>query len=113
MTVRICKLYPHHNLYYVISDTWDLHALRAVLSSRVARAFVAAYCPRMRGGFLRFQAPYLRRIRLPLWDSLDTKIQRDLVRQGKISCQNPDDELVRSVYGLNQAEWDILSPRRI
>ena len=107
------NLYPHHNLYYVVSDTWDLHALRAVLSSRVARAFVAAYCPRMRGGFLRFQAQYLRRIRLPLWDSLDREIQGALVRQGRMTCPNPDDESVRSIYGLNQAEWDILSSRRI
>lgn len=105
------NLYPHHNLYYVVSDTWNLHALRAVLSSRVARAFVAAYCPRMRGGFLRFQAQYLRRIRLPLWDSLDREIQSALVQQGRMTCPNPDDESVRSVYGLNQAEWEILSPR--
>ena len=33
--------------------------------SRVATAFVEAYCVKMRGGTLRFQAQYLRRIRVP------------------------------------------------
>ena len=33
------KLYPHHNLYFVTSETWDLHALQAVLLSDMTRAF--------------------------------------------------------------------------
>lgn len=57
--------YPHHNLYYVISDTWDLRVLGGLLLSKVAEAFVAAYAVRMRGGTLRFQAQYLRKIRIP------------------------------------------------
>lgn len=57
--------YPHHNLYYVISDSWDMKALGGLLLSRVAQAFVEAYTVRMRGGTLRFQAQYLRRIRVP------------------------------------------------
>ncbi len=62
--------YPHHNLYWVTSDTWDLRALQAVLRSSVTLMFVAAYCIRMAGGFLRFQAQYLRRIRVPRFSSL-------------------------------------------
>ncbi|MGW5851401.1 Eco57I restriction-modification methylase domain-containing protein [Streptomyces sp. NPDC055254] len=57
--------YPHHNLYYVISDSWDIRVLGGLLLSRVAQAFVEAYAVRMRGGTLRFQAQYLRRIRVP------------------------------------------------
>jgi len=57
------ELYPSHNLYYVTSDDWDLRALQAVLLSAVSRLFVATYSTKMRGGFLRFQAQYLRRIR--------------------------------------------------
>ncbi|MER6310781.1 N-6 DNA methylase [Streptomyces sp. NPDC001657] len=62
--------YPHHNLYYVVSDTWDVKVLGGLLLSRVAQAFVEAYAVRMRGGTLRFQAQYLRRIRVPKPDSL-------------------------------------------
>ena len=57
--------YPHHNLYYVVSDTWDIRVLGGLLLSRVAQTFVEAYAVRMRGGTLRFQAQYLRRIRVP------------------------------------------------
>ncbi len=62
--------YPHHNLYFITSDKWDLRALQAVLMSGIARLFVSTYSTRMRGGFLRFQAQYLRRIRVPMWDSI-------------------------------------------
>jgi hypothetical protein len=57
--------YPHHNLYYVISDTWDMEVLGGLLMSAVGQFFVASYGVRMRGGYLRFQAQYLRRIRVP------------------------------------------------
>lgn len=81
------RLYPHHNLYFITADQWDLRALQAVLLSRVARLFVATYSTRMRGGFLRFQAQYLRRIRVPQWTNvpetlriklIDAAIARDL-----------------------------------
>ncbi|MCD4863424.1 Eco57I restriction-modification methylase domain-containing protein [Pseudomonas sp. PLB05] len=73
------KLYPHHNLYVITSDTWDLRALQAVLLSSVSKLFVATYSTKMRGGFLRFQAQYLRRIRLPLWDSVPSPLRRELI----------------------------------
>ncbi len=59
------RTYPHHNLYFVTSNGWDLKVLGGLLLSRVATAFVEAYCVKMRGGTLRFQAQYLRRIRVP------------------------------------------------
>ncbi|MGH4015975.1 MAG: Eco57I restriction-modification methylase domain-containing protein [Pseudonocardiaceae bacterium] len=58
-------LYPHHNLYYIVSDVWDLRVLGGLLLSKIAEAFVAAYAVKMRGGTLRFQAQYLRKIRVP------------------------------------------------
>ncbi len=58
-------LYPHHNLYYIVSDSWDLRVLGGLLLSKIAEAFVAAYAVKMRGGTLRFQAQYLRKIRVP------------------------------------------------
>lgn len=62
--------YPHHNLYYIVSDRWDLRILGGLLLSRVAEAFIAAYAVKMRGGTLRFQAQYLRRIRVPHPDTI-------------------------------------------
>ncbi|MCZ4509763.1 Eco57I restriction-modification methylase domain-containing protein [Streptomyces sp. ActVer] len=59
------ELYPHHNLYFIVSDVWDMRVLGGLLLSKVAEAFVEAYAVKMRGGTLRFQAQYLRKIRVP------------------------------------------------
>jgi adenine-specific DNA-methyltransferase len=70
--------YPHHNLYFVVSDAWDLEVLGGLLLSDVANLFVGAYCVRMRGGCYRFQAQYLRRIRVPAIGSVSGRDQRAL-----------------------------------
>jgi hypothetical protein len=72
--------YPHHNLYYLTSDVWDLEVLGGLLLSSIAEMFVASYCVKMRGGTLRFQAQYLRRIRVPDPVSMPASVQ-DLLRQ--------------------------------
>ncbi len=72
------KLYPHHNLYFITSDEWDSKALQAVLQSGIARLFVSIYSTQMRGGYLRFQAQYLRRIRLPRWQDVPGDIKSAL-----------------------------------
>lgn len=59
------ETYPHHNLYWITSESWDLRVLGGLLMSDIANMFIEAYSVRMRGGFLRFQAQYLRKIRVP------------------------------------------------
>lgn len=71
-------LYPHHNLYYIVSDTWDLEVLGGLLLSRIAEAFVTAYGVKMRGGTLRFQAQYLRKIAVPRPDELTEDVSERL-----------------------------------
>ncbi len=70
--------YPHHNLYFVVSDAWDPEVLGGLLLSDIANLFVGAYCVRMRGGTYRFQAQYLRRIRVPDPESLTRGDRRRL-----------------------------------
>jgi adenine-specific DNA-methyltransferase len=74
------KTYPHHNLYFIQSDTWDLEVLGGLLMSAVGQFFVESYGVRMRGGYLRFQAQYLRRIRVPAPDVL-SKAQTKALRE--------------------------------
>ena len=69
---------PAPYLYFITSNEWDLYALQAVLLSGIARLFVSIYSTRMRGGYLRFQAQYLRRIRLPYWQDVDEKLKNAL-----------------------------------
>ena len=60
-------LYPHHNLYWAVADddSWDIQVFGGLMLSEVVEAQVAAYCVKMRGGTLRFQTQYLRRVRVP------------------------------------------------
>jgi adenine-specific DNA-methyltransferase len=69
---------PHHNLYYVTSTTWDLEVLGALLSSHIALFFLRCYAPAMRGGYLRFQAQFLRKICLPDPNTLSPLLASDL-----------------------------------
>jgi hypothetical protein len=66
--------YPHHNLYYMTSDNWDLEVLGGILISRIGQGFVEAYGVRMRGGTLRFQSQYLRKIKLPIFSEVDKEV---------------------------------------
>ncbi len=73
------EFYPHHNLYYIVSNDWDLRALQAVLRSRITCFFVETYSTQIRGGYLRFQAQYLRRIRIPFWKDVPEALRKKLV----------------------------------
>ncbi len=90
------NFYPHHNLYYITSGEWDLKALQAVLQSGIARLFVSTYSPRMRGGYLRFQAQYLRRIRLPYWKDVPGRLRETLANTAAESTEARN----RAVYEL-------------
>jgi adenine-specific DNA-methyltransferase len=70
--------YPHHNLYFIVSDEWNLDVLGGLLMSQQVEAQVAAYCVKMRGGTLRFQAQYLRRVRVPKPTSIPVDIANEL-----------------------------------
>jgi len=98
------QFYPHHNLYYVVSETWDLRALQTVLRSSVTLVTVATYCTRMAGGFLRFQAQYLRRIRVPAWQQVSPSMREQLIAASLSRSQEAIDEPVFALYGLNEQE---------
>jgi hypothetical protein len=105
------RLYPHHNLYFITSDEWDLRALQAVLLSGIARLFVASYSTRMRGGFLRFQAQYLRRIRLPRWTEVPPELQHALTSAAKAQDVAACNEATFALYGLSARERAIVEAR--
>jgi len=94
------KTYPHHNLYYVVSDTWDMRVLGGLLLSRVAQAFIEAYAVKMRGGTLRFQAQYLRRIRVPRQSDLTEADRRQLADAFERRDVDAATRTALSFYGL-------------
>lgn len=98
------ELYPHHNLYVVTSDSWNLRALQAVLLSAVSRLFVATYSTKMRGGFMRFQAQYLRRIRLPSWDSIPSELRAELIDAAQNLDLKACNAATFKMYGMSPEE---------
>ena len=94
------EYYPHHNVYWITSDTWDLRALQAVLRSSMVLMQVRAHSVQMRGGSLRYQTQTLRKLRVPEFKSLDA-IQLDALRS---VCSDSDprkiDDLVEGIFRL-------------
>lgn len=98
------RYYPHHNLYFITSDEWDLRALQAVLRSGIAKLFVATYSTPMRGGYLRFQAQYLRRIRLPRWEAVPETVKTALIAADGLGERIACNRAVFDLYRLTPEE---------
>jgi adenine-specific DNA-methyltransferase len=95
------KTYPHHNLYWITSQKWDLRVLGALLMSEVGEFFIRCYGVRMRGGYFRFQAQYLRRIRVPDPDSIKKDVAEKLVRAFENRDLSLANELALKLYGIS------------
>ena len=93
--------YPHHGLYFITSDAWDLEVLGGLLLSDIAELFVATYCVKMRGGCYRFQAQYLRRIRVPELASVGKRDQAELRRAFETRNRDLANRVARRLYGID------------
>ena len=96
--------YPHHNLYYVVSDKWDLEVLGGLLLSDIANLFVGAYCVKMRGGTYRFQAQYLRKIRVPAPDAIDAATASALSQAFKDRDRAAATDAAAALYGISRSD---------
>lgn len=92
--------YPHHNLYYITSTDWDLEVLGGLLLSRIGQAFIEAYGVRMRGGTLRFQAQYLRKIRVPAPEAIPIDVVNRLREAYRASNRDAATCAAEAAYGL-------------
>ena len=107
------QYHPHHNLYFVTSTRWDLEVLGGLLSSRVALFFVWSYAVKMRGRYLRFQAQYLRRIRLPDPATLVRQLARALKDAFRRRAFARLDALALRAYALaDLPAFDFVDTRR-
>ena len=107
------KLYPHHNLYFITATEWELRALQAVLLSDVTRAFITLYSTKMRGGYLRFQAQYLRRLRLPRWCDVPAALRKELMAAGISRDASACDDAAAALYKLTAKERQALVATRV
>lgn len=100
--------HPNNSIYYICSNVWNLHALRAVLLSGIGQLFIQTYSTKMSGGNFRFQAQHLRKIRLPFWHDIDLDKQNELSRIGQDSDVTAAKALVAVIYSLNDKEKQII-----
>ena len=96
------QTYPHHGLYFVTSDKWDLEVLGGLLLSDIAELFVATYCVKMRGGCYRFQAQYLRRIRVPEPEEIGKRDETALRRAFAGRDRDAASAIARRLYGVDE-----------
>ena len=94
------KTYPHHNVYWITSKKWDLSVLGGLLMSDIGEFFVRCYGVRMRGGYFRFQAQYLRRIRVPHPDIIPAATAKKLAEAFRGFDRAKATALAHSVYGI-------------
>ena len=92
------EFYPHHNLYWITSATWDLRALQTLLRSSLVRDQIRAYSVQMRGGSLRWQAQTLRKVRLPALRSLRDEVLETLIAASGSTDQRFIDEAVLEAF---------------
>jgi hypothetical protein len=102
------ELYPHHNLYFITSSAWDVRALQTVMKSGIARLFVSLYSTKMRGGFLRFQAQYLRRICIPAWDNVSDDLQEKLKALAEKHDRAARNDALAELYGLSASDMKLV-----
>jgi adenine-specific DNA-methyltransferase len=100
------ETYPHHNLYFIQSDVWNLEVLGGLLISAIGQFFVASYGVRMRGGYFRFQAQYLRRIRLPDPKTLLKAQANELIKAFRSRDRSLATETALKIYGIEQLEME-------
>jgi adenine-specific DNA-methyltransferase len=98
--------YPHHNLYFIQSEDWDLEVLGGLLISAIGQFFVESYCIRMRGGYLRFQAQYLRRIRVPAPTAISTENANELRQAFRERDKERATKIALEVYGIEHQELE-------
>ena len=102
------KFHPNNSIYYICSDEWNLHALRVVLLSSITRAFISAYSTKIAKGYMRFQAQHLRKLRIPLWESINDTLKMKLIHAGLSDDTDSFHTLAYELYGLNENERSIL-----
>lgn len=100
------ETYPHHNLYFIVSDAWDLEVLGGILLSDIAQLFIEAYGVRMRGGYLRFQAQYLRRVRIPDPASINREQSLRLVEAFRARNREMATSVALEIYKIEASDLE-------
>lgn len=100
--------YPNNSIYYICSNSWNLHALRVLLLSNITKIFISGYSTKIANGYIRFQAQHLRKLRIPHWNDIVPEMQLRLISAGKNNDEAVFNELACGVYNLSETEREIV-----
>lgn len=88
------KYYPHHNLYYIIGGTYEQMCLLAsILMSDFIYEQLLHIGNKMKGGYPRWQSQNIRKLRVPILNSIPKDIKQSLIEAYK----NKDLEVISSI----------------
>jgi adenine-specific DNA-methyltransferase len=91
---------PMHSLYYLQSTEWNLKSLGGLLMSDIVARQMAAHSLKMAGGRIRVTSQYLRKLRVPLPDTLSAEDLRQLAEAFEARDQAAADDAARRAYRL-------------
>lgn len=94
--------YPEHSLYYLTAGSWNILALQTLLYSSIVKFFIWSYSTKMRGDYIRYQAQYLKKIRLPVGID-EHQINQLIDLRARLDVEEID-ELARELYGITKSE---------
>ena len=103
------NFYPHHNLYYITSQQWNLRA-PGTTPQRYRTPVRCCIFGKIGGGYLRFQAQNLKRIRIPHWHDISPDDQQHMIHLGEAGEKLPVSLLAR-IYGVGEEAFLIGKPR--
>ncbi len=89
--------YPHHNLYWIVSDGWHLPTLAAVLASTFAEDQIRGESSELRGGSIRYQAKNLAELHIPSANAVRPDEAKGLEAAWRRNDRTAVDRIVSSV----------------
>ena len=89
--------YPHHNLYWIVSDGWHLPVLAAILASTFSENQIRGESSELRGGSIRYQAKNLAGLRIPPANAVHTDEAKALESAWRRNDRAVIDRIVASV----------------
>ena len=102
------EFHPNNSIYYILSNNWNLHALRVILLSNICKLFISTYSTKMAKGYLRFQAQHLRKVCIPEWQGLSKELQVKLIEAGKTNHPECFTGLAAEAYKLTEKDISVL-----
>lgn len=104
------RWYPHHNLYWIVSDGWHLPALAAILASSFVADQIRGESSELRGGSIRYQAKNLSELRIPPAGSVSFDEMISLESAWRGNDRGKIDRIVESIVSRCLSDEAICDP---